>query len=250
MRIFTLAIAAFFATSPLVAQSLTVGEAEKTLSNALQAQINAQQKADAWSEEKPAMSQEERDLQMRQKWLEFQVKKYAAYVDRQQQVIQQLRGRKETFTAISMQLEPMLDAALDRLDTESAKGMPFLKQEREMRLASARDALNDYHLPLAEKMRRVMEALRIEAEYGAHFEVTDERITSTQGEVQAKILRLGRLALYAQIPSGRCYSYDTLSQAWMEMNPEYSREVKKALEMAQRRRAVELVTLPLRQARQ
>ena len=55
---------------------------------------------------------------------------------------------------------------LRRLEESVARDLPFLTEERSLRLASLRQELVRPDIAGAEKLRRLLEALQIEAQYG------------------------------------------------------------------------------------
>jgi hypothetical protein len=228
---------------------MTAQEADQTLRSAAKTQAAAQAEADRWAQERDDLSAEERQLLVREEWLGYQIAKHKAYIAGEDAAIAALHQRKETFVAVRQDLEPLLDALAERLGRAVAADMPFLAQERAARLEHLRSALNDYHLSQDEKLRRTLEALRIEAMYGEQVDVSDESLLLDGQEVQGRVLRLGRLAMYCQLPDGRAGMYDAQAGAWTALPSGAADELAKALEIAGRRRVVELITLPVAQVR-
>ncbi len=72
-----------------------------------------------------------------------------------------------------------MDEWLMRLEEFVKKDLPFLPEERERRLKFLKDSLNDYHLGLDEKTRRLLESLQAEAGYG-------EDVEKSEGSIQLK----------------------------------------------------------------
>ncbi|MBG0776339.1 MAG: DUF3450 domain-containing protein [Desulfovibrionaceae bacterium] len=247
-RILAAALAAAILSGAMVvgaSADMTAREADQTLRSAARTQAAAQAEADRWGQEREALSAEERQLLVREEWLGYQIAKHKAYIAGENAAIEDLRQRKETFIAVRQELEPLLDALAGRLERVVAADMPFLPGERAARLEHLRTALDDYHLALAEKLRRTLEALRIEAMYGEQVEVTDEALALDGQEVQGRVLRLGRLGLYCLLPDGRAGMYDTQAQAWRVLPAGVGGELAKAVEIAGRRRVVELIALPV-----
>ena len=236
-----LCCAAAAAASP----DMTAREADQTLRSAARTQAAAQAEADRWAGERDALTNEERELVIREEWLGYQVAKHKAYIGRERAAIEALHQRKETFVAVRQELEPLLDGLLERLRQAVAADLPFLAEERAARLEQLEGALDDFHLSLAEKLRRTLEALRIEAMYGEQVQVSEEPLVLEGQEVQARVLRLGRLGLYCQLPDGRGGVYDAGSGAWRTLASGDASELTKAVEIAGRRRVVELITLPV-----
>ena len=98
----------------------------------------------------------------------------------------------------------------------------------------------------AEKLRRLLESLLVEAGYGSSVEVTEERIEVDGEELYVDLLRIGRLSLFWMTPDGeRVGEYERGAAAWKELDSRHKRSVTAAMEMATRMRPVELLALPL-----
>jgi hypothetical protein len=242
---FTLCLALAFQGTGSSASAASAQDVEKSVTGGVRAQAKAQEKADVWSEERAALTAEERDLAVREKWLQYRIQKYEAYVAGQKRAIEGLKQRKEAFAAMQMELEPLLDETAEKLEAAVAVDMPFLVEERRLRLTLLQETLNDHRVSLADKLRRTLEALRIEAEFGSSLEVSEESVQIDGNTVQARVLRIGRLAMFYRTPDGRSGRFNPQDNTWVQLAPEYARTLGEAFDMAERRRAVDLITLPL-----
>jgi hypothetical protein len=98
----------------------------------------------------------------------------------------------------------------------------------------------------AEKLRVLLEALLVECEYGDTVEVYEQRIEVDGEAVYANIFRLGRLSIFWQTPDGvRIGEYDRVGDRWVELPKKYARGISAAVEMAEKRRPIELLRLPV-----
>jgi hypothetical protein len=92
----------------------------------------------------------------------------------------------------------------------------------------------------------MMEARHVETEYGHRFEVTQETISLDSRPIAVEVLRAGRLALFFKTPDGNIVGhYDRGAGKWKQLPGKYKRPVREAVEMALRRRPVDLVKLPV-----
>ncbi|MBW1712219.1 MAG: DUF3450 domain-containing protein, partial [Deltaproteobacteria bacterium] len=182
----------------------------------------------------------------RLRWLERQRRKFEGYIKRQEAAIAELDRRRQELDRINRELEPYLEEVVDRLAAFIETDLDFLAEERTRRLDFLRQSLGDYHLGLSEKLRRTLEALQVEAAYGHNLDQTEAELTIDGQPTQVHVLRLGRLALYYQTLDGQKLGWRPRGALkWRPLSRGYRRELAKALDMAQRRRAVELVTLPV-----
>ncbi len=135
-----------------------------------------------------------------------------------------------------------MQADLTRFVTDD---IPFLPEERNIRLEKLAALMDDSEVPVAEKFRRTMEALNIEAEYGNTIEVYHDRI------------RLGVSGCPGRFPAGphqpvlsvpgragggrvRCGA-----QQWRLLDDRFVPEVAAAVEIALKRRTAGILDLPL-----
>ncbi|MFV0421645.1 DUF3450 domain-containing protein [Oleidesulfovibrio sp.] len=206
----------------------------------------AQQKYQQWTDQKEHIAADIRDMKAMDSWLEFQNKKYTKYIQKQEETISELERRKEEARRIKMELEPYLETVVDSLRQFVASDLPFLAEERARRLQFLQTSLDDYRLELSEKLRRVFEALLIEMEYGRNVATTTQELDINGAPTQVTIFRLGRTALFYQTTDNTQAGYwDRASGSWKPLNESYSRTLHRATEMAARKRAVELLDLPV-----
>ncbi len=216
------------------------------LATALEQESVTQKEFRRWTEKKEELAQEIRNMKLMDSWLDFQNMKYSRYVEKQKAVIAGLEKRKEEAKRIEMELGPFLEEALGRLQQLVADDLPFLTEERSRRLTFLRESLDDYHLTLSEKLRRVLEAYQVEAQYGSSVECIGKTLELNGRPTQVEVFRLGRLALfYRTLDNQGAGSWNRESGNWQELEPSFAGELKKAEEMALRKRAVEMLSLPI-----
>jgi hypothetical protein len=165
--------------------------------------------------------------------------------------IAELRRRLEESGRLEVSLQDTLSAVLQRLERSVARDLPFLPDEREARLTSLRGELVRPDVDPAEKLRRLLEALQIEAQYGGTVEVYQDRIDVAGDSLFVDVLRLGRLSVFWRTPDGkRAGEYDRARGEWTDLARKHHRSIGQAMEMATRMRPVELITLPIGRIRQ
>ncbi len=166
--------------------------------------------------------------------------------------VAELERRLSESTRLNAVITDTLRVVLERLEHVVAADQPFLPEERAHRLESLRRQMAQPEIAPAENLRRLLEALLIEARYGETIEVTQESIEihgQNGGEVSfVDLLRIGRLALFWQTPDGlRTGTYDPQQGRYVELPGKYRRNIKHAMEMASNMRVIELLSLPLGQ---
>jgi septal ring factor EnvC (AmiA/AmiB activator) len=225
---------------------------ERQMSDAIQREARAQEKAEDWTSEKQDLINEIRDVQTTITWYEYQIKKYEIYIDRLNRNIDVLREKKLEARKVREGLEPYLeDVAVDGLETFIASDLPFYSEEREMRITQVRNAMNDPHNTLAEKLRKVVEALEIEARFGQEVSATDATLVLNGVETDVTILRLGRLAMFYQSLDGQSVGWwNVQGKRWEPISDGFARDIRRGLAMARGERTIELIQLPVGAVRQ
>ncbi len=218
----------------------------QTESEAIAIYKKTQKAEDHWAEEKTNLQARYRSLQAEEKTvarqhavLQAQVSALKARVAEAERTVAETARVEET-------LQPHLNVLVDRLESQIERDLPFLPEERAMRMADIKKVLAQPDTSLAERSRRVMEAIKIETEYGQTVEVYQQTIHVDGQTIMADILRVGRLALYWRSPDGKTVGqWDRVAKAWTTLDKDYRRAINDATEMAFKRRTVDMVKLPL-----
>jgi septal ring factor EnvC (AmiA/AmiB activator) len=124
--------------------------------------------------------------------------------------------------------------------------IPFLPEERRRRVEQLKEMMHRSDIPLAEKYRRLLEAYRVEAEYGHTIEAYQGKLENG-GEVRTvQFLRLGRVGLYyLTLDGSEAASWHPREKRWLELGDGYREPIKQAVLIAERQLPPDLVKLPL-----
>ncbi|MFW6415630.1 MAG: DUF3450 domain-containing protein, partial [Thermodesulfobacteriota bacterium] len=245
---FTATVLCLGVVSPTLPLAGDVGvETLKSQMNAsLKEQLRAQEKADQWSQEKASLINEIRQIKTRLDWHKYQNRKFDAYIEQEKNAISRLKDKKAEMRELRMKLEPYMDKLVDELDSFVQSDYTFLAKERRERIKFLRESMNDYHLDLDEKLRRILEAMQVEAKYGNTVEADSGTINIEGKTMQVDLLRIGRLARFYRSQDGKQVGrWSEEKQKWVELPDEYNRSIGRALEMANQKQAVKLVDLPI-----
>jgi hypothetical protein len=174
-----------------------------------------------------------------------QRKKTEAFLADQRQKLAEMQRRQKELARIKAELEPFLDQTFSQLSSFVRADLPFLAKERDARLSNLGSLLNDYDASLPQKTRRLLEALEIEARYGATAQSHEREKDIAGRRLQVRTLRLGRLALFAMSPDGtQAWRHDLQTNAFDPVDG-YSRDLNQAADIAQRHRVATLVEIPV-----
>jgi hypothetical protein len=219
---------------------------QKKIENVIRQGQDSQHQTEAWIKEKDACLNEIRELKNRKRWLSHQEDKYQIYIQKEQETIAELERKKEETEKIKMSLEPFLDELFLRLEGFVNNDLPFLPEERQKRLQFLKDSLDNYHLGLDEKTRRIFEAIQAEAGYGGTVEKTEDTVSLEGKTAQVNIFRLGRVALFYQSLDGKhAGRFNHAKKQWEPLPDKYARTISRAVEIAEKKRTPELLELPL-----
>ncbi|MFO7962637.1 MAG: DUF3450 domain-containing protein [Desulfobacterales bacterium] len=205
-----------------------------------------QEAEDQWAAEKEKLTARYEMLEEKLGHLQEQNEELAKEIRYREDEIASLTKRIKDAGRISKEIKPYLRVVVDRLKRIVNTGSPFLMAERTKRVEALDTMLADPELDISEKYRKTMEAVLIEAEYGNTVEVYSEKIEAAGRPMQARIFRLGRVSLFFQSLDQE-YSgyYDVLEKQWRFLPAKFNEDITMAIEMASKRRPIEVVNLPL-----
>ena len=252
MRIFRgIALGLFLAglLSPRAVQALddSVGrKIEKPVEQAIDIRQGVQKQEEQWRQEKQQQlaryEQAQKELLALQEHYQQLQQEHGALQDK----VAEKSAELEQIAQITAQLEPLLQDILVRLRAFYQGDLPFLATERNQRLERLGQILDDGATPLNEKLRKTMETLLVEVDYGRTIEVTRDTIALSGQPTLVNIFRLGRLALYYQtLDEQSCGFFNLAEQQWQPLPATYTSSIRTVFEIGAKRRAVELVSLPL-----
>jgi hypothetical protein len=200
---------------------------------------------DVWAIEKSDLELRYRSAKANVNYLNDRLAIELAEADALEAAVRDLERMLSESTQLQEVIQDSMNVALGRLERAVAHDLPFLPEERKARLASLKQLMAKPDVDSAEKLRQLLEAMLVEAQYGETVEVTQEPISLDGDEVYVDMLRVGRLVLFWKTPDGaRIGTYDP-NDGWVDLPSKYLRTVSRAMEMASRMRPVELINLPL-----
>jgi hypothetical protein len=220
---------------------LKVGE-EKT-----KAARQSQQKIDR-------LADETRDLLSDYKTVTKQIDGLKVYNDRlQRQIDNQLIRIGEIdesidqVTIISRQMMPLAIRMVDGLEIFVELDVPFHLEERMQRIEFLRANIDRSDVSIAEKFRQVLEAYKIENEYGRKIDAYKGSIEIDGAERDVNFLRVGRISfLYQTTDTEVSGAWDQASRSWVPLSRgEYRNAIMKGLRIARKEASIDLMNLPV-----
>lgn len=233
------------AASPQGQAAPSAQTVERSAEKAVLIRAQTQKMSDRHAGEQEKLLDRMERLEGELKQVTFQAEKTEAYLADQNGKITELRHRLAELDRIKHELEPLLDASLQRLQEFQAHDLPFLPQKRQARLAILQKDLNDYDLGLAAKTARLLKELTIEARYGHTVGTNPGDIQAVGGPLRVEFLRLGRLALFALGVDGqKTWRLDPQSGDYIALEG-WGSKLAALADIAQGKRIAALVDTPL-----
>ena len=157
-----------------------------------------------------------------------------------------LQQQLQQFSTSSHDLTPLLLRMLDSLDKFVALDLPFLQQERRERVAALKRLMTDAGTPQAEKYRRMLEAYKIEADYGRSLGAERMQLQLGGGGKVVDVLHLGRVALYyLSLDGAEAGCWDAQAKQWRTIQGRYRGAIREGLKIAHETAAPEVLVLPV-----
>jgi hypothetical protein len=230
----------------LSAVETPVSMVTETVNQTLKIQQQTQKRVDAWEQQRQEMISRLQNLKMQEDLLRYRQKKLQIYITERQSKIAELKKGIAEQQVIARELEPFLDQTLAQARTSYEQGLPFLSVERQQRFDELESFLSSYEASLAEKLRRVLEMLQIEARYGHQVEAYERVLELSGVKTTVNVLRLGSIGLYYLTLDGRNAGwYDPEKGKWKILPSRFLEPIKEGLRMAMKQRAIDLVRLPV-----
>jgi septal ring factor EnvC (AmiA/AmiB activator) len=141
---------------------------------------------------------------------------------------------------------PLMYRMIDTLEQFVDLDVPFLPKERAERIKKLRERMRRADISISEKYRQVLEAYQVENDYGRTIEAYRSELKMNGGTRVVDFLRIGRVALFCQtLDSYECRYWDREFGSWKVLPGSYRYALQKGLQIARKRAAPDLLTLPV-----
>lgn len=217
-------------------------QADQTLDNILKeghamtaAGVQSQKRIDKLQDETDDLYQEFRSVNKEIDGLRIYNRQLERQIASQKRVIENLTRSIEQVTVRERQMQPLILRMLDSLEQFVALDIPFLPAERQERIEQLRAVQERADISVAEKFRQVLEAYKIEAEYGRNALVYEDTLNIGGSEKQVNMLMVGRIALVYQTKDRELTGvWDQKNRTWVELDRgTYANAVANAIKVAE-----------------
>ncbi len=239
-------IACMLSAAPTQPVAQQVEDAIDTQSSSLEASINVQERINA-------LDDETRDLLNEYRSTLTQVADLDAYNDQLENLVGtqrvEIADYERQFNDIEVtkrRILPLIVRMIEVLEEFVAIDIPYLENERAMRIDELRKLMARPEVPTSEKYRRVSEAYQIELEYGHTIEAYEGEMTIDEETRTVSFLRFGRLGLYYMTLDGLEIGYwDNKTDNWVVLDEQYRQSLDRAIRIARKQLPPDLIRLPV-----
>ena len=224
-----------------------VQEALDTQAASQQASAEVQQRINALDDDTREMLNEYRATMAQVSDLEAYNQQLERLVATQNVELADFERQFQEIETTRRQILPLIIRMLEVLEEFVTIDIPFLPEERTLRISELRKLMERPDVLTSEKYRRITEAYQIELDYGHTIEAYEGEI-EVDGEARTvAFLRYGRLGLYYLTLDGLTIGHwDTEQDRWVELDDEYRSSLDRALRIARKQLPPDLTRLPVR----
>tara|TARA_R110002110_G_scaffold205066_7_gene416920 strand:- start:43376 stop:44161 length:786 start_codon:yes stop_codon:yes gene_type:complete len=168
-------------------------------------------------------------------------------INNQMKRIEEIEESIDQVTVIQRQMTPLVIRMIDGLEQFVELDVPFHMEERQRRIAFLRANIDRSDVSVAEKFRQVLEAYKIENEYGRKIDAYKGAVEIDGVERDVNFLRIGRVALLYQTTDTEVSgAWDQDSRSWVPLERgEYRNAIMKGLRIARKEASIDLMNLPV-----
>lgn len=170
-------------------------------------------------------------------------------LDNQMAELTQISKSMEQVSVIERQISPLMARMITTLENFVALDVPFLEEERSKRINDLNEMMNRADIAVSEKFRRVLEAYQVEVDYGRTIEAYSGLLEINGQPMDVDFLRIGRVSFVYQTRDGsQLGEWNQKSGQWQELSQDYRLGINKALRIARKQLAPDLIFVPIAQA--
>ncbi len=168
-------------------------------------------------------------------------------IDNQMKRIAEIDESIAQVTVIQRQMTPLVIRMIDGLEKFVELDVPFHRDERQQRIAFLRSNLDRSDVSVAEKFRQVLEAYKIENEYGRKIDAYKGSVEIDGVERDVNFFRVGRIALLYQTTDTEISgAWDQANRSWVPLERgEYRNAIMKGLRIARKEASIDLMNIPV-----
>lgn len=219
---------------------VTAAAAMQELDRASQARIN---KLD---DESAALYAQYRTVLQEQERIRGYNTQVTRMIASQEKELASLQAQIDTVADTEQALIPLMQRMIDTLGEFVEADMPFLADLRRKDVEVLRTMMDDASVGTGEKFRKILETYLTELEYARTIEAYRDTLPRSPVKRTVDLLRIGRTALYYRTLDGsEAGMWHPQKHAWVVLDGDADAAIKRALMIARKHAAPDLLTLPV-----
>ena len=241
----TLSAGALLGTS--VVQANTVDSVLKVSQTKTTAAQNSQKTVDKLASETGDLLQDYKTVMKQVDGLRVYNTRLERQIANQLERIKDIEASIDQVTIIQRQVTPLVIRMIDGLQQFIELDVPFDLQERKQRVEFLRSSVDRSDLSVAEKFRQVLEAYKIENEYGRKIDAYKGTVAINGVDREVNFFRVGRVALLYQTTDTEISGvWDQDAREYVELDKgEYRNAIMKGLRIARKEASIDILKLPV-----
>ena len=241
------AASAVFATAPAAFADATLQAILEVGAQRNQASAQSQVRIDKLAEETRSLLSDYKTVMKQVDGLRVYNARLQRQIDNQMARVADIDQSISQVTVIQRQMLPLVIRMIDGLERFVELDVPFHMDERSKRIAFLRGNVDRSDVSVAEKFRQVLEAYKIENEYGRKIDAYKGSVEIAGVERDVNFFRVGRVALLYQTTDTEVSgAWDQDSRSWVNLDRgEYRNAIMKGLRIARKEAAIDVLNLPI-----
>lgn len=220
---------------------LKVGQAKTDAAQA------SQKKVDGLASETSSLFQDYKTVMKQVDGLRVYNARLEKQIANQLKRIEDIEESIDQVTIIQRQVTPLVIRMIDSLEQFVQLDIPFLMEERQERIEFLRANVDRSDISVAEKFRQVLEAYKIENEFGRKVSSYKGSLSINGVDRDVSFLQVGRIALLYQTTDTEISGYwDKETKDFVELDKgEYRNAILKGLRIARKEASIDILKLPI-----
>ena len=153
-------------------------------------------------------------------------------VNKQNEEVASIEKQLVDIETTTREVQPLMLRMVDTLAEFIKLDVPFLVEERTVRVNELKAIMPRADVVISEKYRKILEAYQIELDYGRTFDTYEGRLGTGPDARTVEFARLGRVSLmYRTLDGSETGYWDAQKKDWVA-DPSYREAVEKAIDVA------------------
>jgi hypothetical protein len=245
MPVLVIGFLLIFKPGPVLGSSHTASQVRQAAKKTVITDTVTQKAIESWVDEEQQLMDRIEAASTRLKHTQWQAEKNKIFQQTLAAKIETLKAQGVEMEKVEMELLPVLESTLKRLGDFVNKDLPMELELRLKSINTSQSVLDDYDMTLPGKTRAVLDTLISEVDMGYTVGVREDEIEVNGQTRQAKLLRVGRIGLFALTPDGRtAYVWDREQKRYIALKGGTT-DIVQAMEIAEGIRIIALSRLPV-----